>query len=451
MNKTIELPHSKTAEVATLGAMIVHPEVFDNVRAREIDSQHFYDATHKHLVDVAYDVYKERGILDTSLLLTEIENSPSKIVGLLDYVMYLVENAGAKSGIDKYLDVIQEKYQLRRLLEFSTEIREQALHFDGNANDLFMELEEDLSRITRVKNKVDMVDSVQAVEEMMHDFHEAMENDGKLTGLKTGFGNLDRITNGLQGGDLMILGARPSVGKSAFAFQLALEIALRNKDGQANVAVFSLEMPAKHLMARMASSLAQVDYNKIKNGVVHQEEYNSLSESSSTLKKLNINTNDNGSITMPEIHQICRNLHKEDKLDFIVIDYLQLINSNGKSDNRQQEVSKMSRQLKQLARETNVPILALSQLSRGLEKRDNKTPMMADLRESGSLEQDADIVMFLHREDYFETDNDDKYHDPLSDTQLIIAKHRNGELAKLNYKFNKSIMKFYEIDERYGD
>lgn len=447
---SVELPHSKMAETATLGAMIIHPEVFENIINREITSKHFYNATNKIIVDLSYEVYKDRGVLDATLLLNEIAVKMSHVSGLEDYVMYLIENSGAKSGIDKYIDIIQEKYQLRQLIEFSNQVKEQAFKFDGNADEYMMDLEQELLSITRVNNHVEVIDSVQAVEDMLQDFHNAIENDGKLTGLTTGFSNFDRITNGLQDGDLMILGARPSVGKTAFAVQLALEVALRNKDSKAHVAVFSLEMPARQLMGRMTSSLSMVGYNKIKKGTNITDEYNRINESASTLKRLNIHTNDNGSITMPEIYRICRNLKKDDKLDFIVIDYLQLINSTSKSDNRQQEVSKMSRQLKQLAREMEVPILALSQLSRGLEKRENKKPMMADLRESGSLEQDADIVMFLHRDDYFNNDEDHTYN-PLSETKLIIAKHRNGELAEIDMRFDKSIMKFYEVDERYGD
>ena len=248
------------------------------------------------------------------------------------------------------------------------------------------------------------------------------DKKGGITGLRTGFSNLDSLTAGLQPEELIILAARPSMGKSAFAMNLALNVAKRNKDGQAGVAIFSLEMSNEQLAGRMLSSESNIENTKIKTGHLTPREWQFLEGGMQSLAKLHIAFDDSAAVTVSDIRAKCRKLSQEGKLDFVVIDYLQLIKGETRSGNRQEEVAKISRGLKQMARELKVPILALSQLSREVEKREDKRPVLADLRESGSIEQDADIVMFLYRKDYYERDEKNL----TGEVDLSVAKNRQG-------------------------
>jgi replicative DNA helicase len=234
------------------------------------------------------------------------------------------------------------------------------------------------------------------------------DKKGGITGLRTGFSNLDQLTAGLQPEELIILAARPSMGKSAFAMNVAMNIAKRNKEGKAHVAIFSLEMSNNQLVSRMLSSEGNIQNSKIKSGKLSTKEWKHFETTIQALKTMNIHFDDSGSVTVQDIRAKCRKLSQEGKLDFVVIDYLQLIKSFRNSGNRQEEVANISRSLKQMARELKIPIMALSQLSREVEKRDDKKPVLADLRESGSIEQDADIVMFLYRPDYYKKTGDTK-------------------------------------------
>ena len=290
--------------------------------------------------------------------------------------------------MDFYVNILSDNYRLREVIKTSQETIQKAISNEDNVDDLFIELEDEIRNISKGTNNIELKSMQQVMKETMEKFHHAIENDGELTGLDTGYRQLNYLTNGLQDGDFIIIGARPSVGKSAFALNIALNVAERNKNGSANVAFFSMEMPDTQLSSRLLSTVSGVNNYKIKSGSVNQQEYNDVSSASNKLSNLNLFINDKGGSTIGDISQYVRKIKEEKGLDLIIIDYLQLINSSGNRENRQQEISKISRQLKQVALELKVPIIALSQLSRGIETRENKEPMLSDLRESGSIEQD---------------------------------------------------------------
>lgn len=285
-----------------------------------------------------------------------------------------------------------------------------------------------------------------AVKSILMDVFEKVEylyaNKGNPTGIKSGFNDLDKMTSGFQKSDLIIVAARPSVGKTAFALNIAQNVGIRTDE---TVAIFSLEMGATQLVQRMLCAEANVDAGRMRTGYLESDDWNKLTMAISMLSNSNIYIDDSSSLTVADIQAKCRRLKAEQgNLGMILIDYLQLIQGRGKGENRQQEVSEISRTLKQLARELDVPIIALSQLSRGVEQRQDKRPMMSDLRESGSIEQDADIVAFLYRDDYYDKESEKK-----NIIEIIIAKQRNGPVGTVELAFLKNFNKFVGLDREH--
>ena len=269
--------------------------------------------------------------------------------------------------------------------------------------------------------------------------------EGHITGVKTGYTDLDRVTNGFQRGDLIILAARPAMGKTAFALNLALNASFYNSGA---IAIFSLEMPAEALMKRILSAKSAVESSKLRSGNIRDDEFNKLNEAANELMATKLFVDDSSNVKISEVFSKCRKLRSEHGLDLVVIDYLQLISGSGRSsgDNRQQEISEISRSLKGLAREMECPVIALSQLSRSVETRPDKHPMLSDLRESGAIEQDADIVMFLYRDEYYNKDeNSQEDAETTNTTDVDIAKHRNGATGRIQLAFQKNISAFYNI------
>ena len=278
----------------------------------------------------------------------------------------------------------------------------------------------------------------------MQELIKLRNSDSHITGIKTGYTDLDRITNGFQRGDLIILAARPDIGKTAFALNLALNASFYNTGA---IAIFSLEMPAEQLMKRILSAKSAVESSKLRSGNLMDEEFNKLNEAANELMASKLFVDDSSNIKVGEIFSKCRKLKSEHGLDLVVIDYLQLISGSGRSggDNRQQEISEISRSLKQLAREMQCPVIALSQLSRSVETRPDKHPMLSDLRESGAIEQDADIVIFLYRDEYYNKDKEEENTNATDKTDVDISKHRNGATGRVELAFQKSISAFFNI------
>jgi replicative DNA helicase len=297
--------------------------------------------------------------------------------------------------------------------------------------------ERQILNVTRTRRTSDFKDTKETVSSVMDNITRMSEQKSNITGIKTSFKALDNTTNGLQKGDLIILAARPSMGKTAFAINLAIQVARHN---HLPVAIFSLEMPAEQLITRMLSATSLVEGNKLRSGYLNNNEWNMLNEAAGELRNLPVYIDDTPSIKVGEIFSKCRKLSSEKGLGMIVIDYIQLISAAKSSENRQQEVSEISRNLKALAREMKVPVIALSQLSRLVERREDKRPILSDLRESGALEQDADLVWFLYRDDYYQKEKTEGTQEKV---EVDIAKHRNGPTRKIELAFDRNINAFY--------
>lgn len=381
--------------------------------------------------------------IDIKLICSYINSNNLEKEITLKYINYLMINSGFLSSLNQYLDQIREntaKLKLANVLETNLK------NIDSIKPDAM--IDDIRNHLYKIEERKINKDFKKGKEVANHVVEEIFKINKEIKGIKTGFKSLDEITSGLQKGDLVILAARPSVGKTAFALNLAANImTMQNK----NIAFFSLEMPAEQLIQRMLSTISYVDNYKFKhNQNLTEYDKNKILEAVDKLNKINFFIDDSGSIRLDEIIWKSRKQKEMNKLDLIIIDYLQLIPTNSYGDNRQQEVSKISRSLKQLARELEVPIIALSQLNRRVETREDKKPMMSDLRESGAIEQDADIIGFLYREDYYlkeKKENDVK----VQITELNIAKHRNGAIGTIELLFNPSIGKFSEYSNKIDD
>ena len=443
-----QLPFSREAELALLGSLLVYPESVSAVIEYDLIADDFYDKNHQSIFTHMQYLIDSNRIVDPALLIDRLEsNHELEQVGGVEYLMMLTENSAAPSSVKFYIDLVQEKAQIRRLIHVGQNITEKGFDTTVELNELLDIAEQQILEVTRVRRTSELLSSREVVQDFLENLNKIRESTERITGLKTGYSSLNNVTNGLQRGDLIILAARPSMGKTAFALNLALNVARFNDEGQAGVAVFSLEMPARHLIARMISAQSSIKSDFLRSGRLDDEQMNELHIAANALSQLNMFVDDSSTITMPEIFSKCRKLKAENRLDMVVIDYIQLITGRGSTESRQQEVSEISRSLKQLAREMDVPVIGLSQLSRSVEKRDVKIPQLSDLRESGSIEQDADIVMFLYREDYYQNQGDDEEKDEreVKETLLKISKHRNGALADLTLQFNPSISKFYDV------
>ncbi len=441
---TRQMPHSIDTERALLGTLLVY-EKSTRVAIEEGLSIHdFYLDAHRKIFTVIEAIHHEGKLVDVMTVSTKLNDLDQlKLVGGMDYILQLSDSSVTSASTKHYVEVLQDKTYLRRLIETAEEISQDS--FDGTykLEELLDSAEKKILNVTRSRKTADFRSSEHVINSLLDNIYKMRNQKSRITGVKTGYTALDNLTSGLQRGDLIILAARPSMGKTALALNIGLNVAHYNTDEA--VAIFSLEMPAEQLMSRMVAKKSQIAGNVLKNGQLSNEEMARLMEASTEMQGMKIFTDDSATIRMSEIFSKCRKLKVEQGLCLIVIDYIQLISSSGKGgENRQQEVSEISRNLKALAREMEVPVVALSQLSRSVETRSEKIPMLSDLRESGSIEQDADIVMFLYRDDYYKKDENKEEPDE-QEVQLIIAKHRNGATSSLDLHFKKSISGFYDV------
>lgn len=451
-----QLPYSQEAEVALLGTLLIYPEAVNSMGEYHLRPDDFFIPANRIIFEHMSAVIDSGRLLDGNTLTTRLrDHNVYDEVGGSDALFNLAQNSSTPSSLSHYVDVVQEKAQVRRLIHVGQSITEQGFDTSVQLNALLDMAEKSIHEVTRIRRTEDMLPSSQVVSEFMKNLDDIRNNQNTMTGMATGFKRLDYTTNGLQKGDLIILAARPSVGKTAFALNLAINVAKRNKKAQAGAAIFSLEMPATHLMSRMLSAESDVHSQYLRTGDLNDERLNKLNTAALEMSQLNVFIDDSSTITVPEIFSKCRKLKNDGTLDIIIIDYIQLITGAGHSDSRQQEVSEISRGLKQLAREMEVPVIALSQLSRLVERRESKVPQLSDLRESGSIEQDADIVMFLYREDYYaDREGDDlgqeKEKPEFTEVVVKISKHRQGALDDIVLQFNASKSKFYNTEHNEG-
>ena len=443
-------PQNIEAEQSVLGAMLIEKEAIPKVMEILRDTD-FYREAHRVIFNAMLELYNKNEAVDM-ITVTEILKRDNKLedVGGIAYVTSLANAVPTAANVTYHASIIEEKSILRQLVSVSTQIASMGYEANDDVKNIIDSAESKILEISNRKKTADFTPINEIVLDSFKSIEALMGNKNGLTGLPTGFEDLDNLTSGLHGSDFIILAARPSMGKTAFALNVVQNVAIRaaKKVGGApkTVAFFSLEMTKEQLVQRMLCAEANIDSQRLRIGELRDEDWAMLINTADTLSSANIYIDDTAGITAMDMRSRARRLKAEHGLDLIVVDYLQLMQGSGKKNNngdRQQEVSEISRSLKALARELDVPVIALSQLSRSVEARQVKRPMLSDLRESGSLEQDADIVAFLYREDYYNPETENK-----NITELIIAKHRNGPVDTVNLFFHKQYTKFVGLSKR---
>ncbi|WP_390885135.1 replicative DNA helicase [Heyndrickxia coagulans] len=427
-----------------LGAIFLEPSAF--ITASEIlTADDFYRNAHQKIFQVFAKLNDAGKAVDLVTVAEELSATRQlEDAGGLSYLSELAASVPTAANIAYYAGIVAEKALLRRLIRTATHIAQEGYTREDDVDELLDEAERSIMEVAQRKNAGDFK-HIKDVLVSTYDNIEMLHNrKGDVTGIPTGFYELDRMTAGFQRNDLIIVAARPSVGKTAFALNIAQNVG--TKTGE-NVAIFSLEMGAEQLVMRMLCAEGNIDAQRLRTGALTDEDWRKLTMAMGSLSNSGIYIDDTPGVRVTEIRSKCRRLKQEHGLGMVVIDYLQLIQGSAHSrENRQQEVSEISRSLKALARELEVPVIALSQLSRSVEQRQDKRPMMSDIRESGSIEQDADIVAFLYREDYYEQDTENK-----NIIEIIIAKQRNGPVGTVQLAFVKEYNKFVNLERRFDD
>ena len=444
-----QVPQSIDTEQALLGSMLVYPNTIITAYDQNLQPEEFYLESDRRIFNVIMDLQNENIPVDVTSVVTRLSDIQQlNAVGGVEYISHLTDMAVSSANSEYYIKTIQEKAILRKLIEVSQKVIDDAYNNSANAEEVLADAESHILAVTRNVKATDFTTSRAAMEQVLAQIR-LLQQHKEMTGVRSGYIDLDRITYGFQKGDLIIMAARPSVGKTAFALNIAANAA--TKYGKA-VALFSLEMPVLQLGMRILSANSGVDSYRIRTGNnLTNEDWAKIKYASDALMTSKLFIEDSASIKVNDIFAKCRKLKAEGNLDMIVIDYLQLITPSSRhSDNRQLEVSEISRSLKALARELDVPVIALSQLSRSVEQRSgDKRPILSDLRESGAIEQDADIVMFLHRPDYYDRDKKDEDEDRDSDARyeanIIIAKHRNGSIGEISLMFQPNTNAFLPL------
>lgn len=432
-------PQSIEAERSTLGSMLLEKEAIYK-GAEVLKPEDFYREAHRVIFEVVTHLANKGEPVDIITVSEELKqrNMLDKIGGVA-YLTLLANSVPTAANIEHYAKIVEEKSILRALITSASNILSMGYAGAEDITILLDDAEKQIFQISQKRNVKGFVSLKNILIETFERIEKIYESKGGVTGLSTGFTDLDRMTAGLQNSDLIILAARPSMGKTTFALNIARNAAV---DMKVPVVVFSLEMSKEQLALKLLCSEAGVDNQRIRTGTLMDNDWPRLSYALGRLSESNIFIDDTPGMTALEIRSRARRIKAEHGLGLIVIDYLQLMQSRGRSENRQQEVSDISRSLKSLARELGVPVISLSQLSRAVEQRTDKRPYLADLRESGSLEQDADIVAFLYRDDYYNPESDKK-----NITELIIAKQRNGPVGTVELFFNKETGKFIGLDK----
>lgn len=435
-------PQNVDAEKSVLGAMLLDKDAI-LMAEDKLTPEDFYREADAVIFKAILNL-SHRGEPADILTVTEELKRMGRLddVGGVLYINELPMNVISPKSVDRHADIVAGKAKLRRLIDAAGIIAEEAYSEQDAVEDITDNAEKSILEVTRDERKSDFTPIGEAVQNELEEISRKFRNKETITGIATGFPSLDALTSGFQKGDFIIVAARPSMGKTAFVLNMAKNMSISS--AHKHVAFFSLEMSREQLVQRLLCSTALIDSAKLRTGRIStQKEWDQLANAASVLMDAPLYIDDTPGVSVSEIRSKCRRLKAEQGLDIIMIDYLQLMqakNTLRNGDNRQQEISEISRSLKALARELDVPVVALSQLSRSVESRTVKKPMLSDLRESGSLEQDADIVMFLYREDYYDQETERK-----NITEVIIAKHRNGPIGTIELFFQKEFTKFRDL------
>lgn len=434
-----ELPHDLNAEQSVLGAMFLSKYALQRAVETLSQEQFYSDANGKIFACLA-SLSNNGTPIDLTTVTAELVNKNLlKQVGDVEYLTEIVNIVPTAANIDEYIKIVEDRATRRKLIQEATDIATIGYSSTDSLGEILDNAEKKIFNVVKTRQGTEFRKIQDVLFKTQADLETLSKNRGEVTGIATGFYDLDKITSGLHPNELIIIAARPAMGKTAFALNMATNIAL---DSGKTVAIFNLEMGAEQLANRMLSSIGQVDGNKMRSGRLEHDDWKRINEAISTLADTKIYIDDTPGITIGEIRAKCRRLAStEEGLDVVIIDYLQLITGSERySGNRQQEVSEISRSLKTMAMELGIPVIALAQLSRSVDGRDDNRPVLSDLRESGSIEQDADIVAFLYRDDYYKKEA--AIDENTSKSEFIIRKHRNGPTTTINLIFKHNTSKF---------
>ncbi len=431
------LPHSLEAEQSVIGAMIMDRDAI-LVASEVITGEDFYQRQYGIIFDSMVELCNEGQPVDLVTLQNRLKEKdlPPEITSM-EYVRDLVAAVPTSANVKYYANIVSEKAILRRLIKATEEIAN-TCYLDKESTDMILEeTEKKMFQLLQRKSAEEFVPIQKIVLNTINKIEKASRTKGNVTGLATGFVDLDYKTSGMQPSDLILIAARPSMGKTAFALNIAQYMAFRS---QVTVAIFSLEMSKEQLVNRLLAMESRVDSQNMRTGNLKDEDWVKLAEGADVIGRSNLIIDDTPGISVSELRSKCRKYKLEQNLGIIFIDYLQLMSGSGRSDSRQQEISDISRSLKAIARELNVPVVALSQLSRAVEQRPDHRPMLSDLRESGAIEQDADVVMFIYRDEYYHKDSEKK-----NQAEIIIAKQRNGPIGTVDLAWLSKYTQFVNL------
>ncbi|HIU22232.1 MAG TPA: replicative DNA helicase [Candidatus Fimihabitans intestinipullorum] len=439
------MPHNLEAEQSVLGSMFLSKYAAEKCM-ESLQKELFYSEAHGRIFQAMSDLVEAGKALDITTLTAELDRKKwLSQVGGVEYISELVNIVPSAANIDQYIAIVEENAIKRRLIEEATQIVTDGYQSTEQLSDLLDRAEMKILNVVKTRKGTEFRSIQDVLFKAQQDLEKLAQTKGEVTGLSTGFYDIDKLTSGLHPNELIIIAARPAMGKTAFAVNLAMNVAM-NQDKA--VALFNMEMSAEQLAMRMLASAGQIDQNKLKTGRLEHNDWKRVNEAISRLADSNLFIDDTPGMTIGEIRAKCRRLaSSENGLSMVVIDYLQLINGSAKyAGQRQQEVSEISRSLKTMAMELGIPVIALAQLSRSVEGREDKRPLLSDLRESGSIEQDADIVAFLYRDDYY--NKEAAIDENTSKSEFIVSKHRSGPTATIELIFRRNTATFVNYVNR---
>lgn len=435
-----ELPYSREAEQAVIGSALTNSQSLgDTIEILKPDD--FFFAQNKMIFGAIVELFNENAAIDFITVSNKLgQTNMLETVGGMEYLRTMASSVPTTRHAAYYAQIIKEKSILRRLIRGANNISDLAYEGSDKTERILEKAEQTIFDVSSSREQNDIIPISDILLGSYQELVENSLNKGSLTGLATGFDELNKRTGGLHGGELILIAGRPGMGKSTLAVNIAEHVSINDKK---TVAIFNLEMPKEQIVNRIICSQAQVNVGKIRNGEIKGDDWIKIGEVVDKVMMAPMFIDDTASVTVSQIRAKCRRLKQTKQLALIVIDYLQLMQSSGRSDNRQQEISEISRSLKILSKELDVPVIALSQLSRATEGRSDKRPQLSDLRESGAIEQDADFVMFIYRDDYYNEDSNEK-----GIAECIIAKHRNGETGKFKLGFKGELAQFKNLEYR---
>lgn len=443
MNERV-MPHNIDAEEAILGSVFLSKYALEKV-LEEVHSDEFYKPAHQQIFNVIRSLSEKGTPIDITTVTAELDKKKLlDSVGGVEYLTEVINYVPTAANVDEYIRIVEECYLRRSLIETATNIVTDGFNSTDSISEILDNSEKKIQDVVKNRRSSEFRSIQDVLVKTQSDLEELSKMKSEITGIPSGYYDLDKITKGFHGSELIIVAARPAMGKTAFALNMAVNMACNSHK---TVALFNMEMPGEQLVNRMISSIGQVEMSKLLTGKLENDDWKRVNEAISRLSDTTMVIDDTPGQTIGEIRAKCRRqASSDDGLDIVIIDYLQLISGSARyAGQRQQEVSEISRSLKTMAMELNVPVIALAQLSRSVEGREDKRPLLSDLRESGSIEQDADIVAFLYRDDYY--NKEAAIDEFTSKSEFIIGKNRNGPTATVNFVFKRNTSSFFNMEK----